>query len=103
MKPTINPSNMSHSNGTLQDMLKRQDELQYAAMAHALSGQQLPDDLASEYATLEKSIKQLNAERLLNRMNEMQYAAMAHAQTGQPLSEEFAREYADLERQVAQL
>ncbi len=44
---------------TLQDMLKRQNEMQYAAMAHAQAGQPLPDDFTQEYAELEQEIEKL--------------------------------------------
>ena len=42
-------------NDPLQDMIKRQNELQYTAMAHALEGQPLPAEYVSEYAVLEKA------------------------------------------------
>lgn len=48
---------------TLQDMLKRQNEMQYAAMAHAQAGQQLPDDFTQEYTELEQEIAKLTAEK----------------------------------------
>jgi|GEM_PF-3871853 hypothetical protein len=48
---------------TLQEMLKKQNEMQYAAMAHAQAGQALPDDFAQEYAELEKEIERLQAEK----------------------------------------
>lgn len=44
---------------TLQDMLKRQNEMQYAAMAHAQAGQPLPDEFTQEYAELEQEIEKL--------------------------------------------
>ena len=48
---------------TLQEMLKKQNEMQYAAMAHAQAGQQLPDDFAQEYAELEQEIAKLQADK----------------------------------------
>lgn len=48
---------------TLQEMLKKQNEMQYAAMAHAQAGQPLPDDFAQEYAELEKEIEKLQLEK----------------------------------------
>lgn len=55
MQSTPNPK-------TLKDMLKRQNEMQYAAMAHAQAGQPLPDDFTKEYMELEKEIEKLTAE-----------------------------------------
>jgi len=40
----------SKPNETLQDLLKRQNEMQYAAMAHSQAGQPLPEEFAKEYA-----------------------------------------------------
>ena len=37
------------------------NEMQYAAMAHSLSGQPLPDDYAAEYADLEQQINRLKS------------------------------------------
>lgn len=48
---------------TLQEMLKKQNEMQYAAMAHAQAGQPLPDEFSREYAELEKEIERLQAEK----------------------------------------
>ncbi len=48
---------------TLQEMLKKQNEMQYAAMAHAQAGQQLPEDFAQEYAELEKEIEKMQSEK----------------------------------------
>jgi len=48
---------------TLNEMLKKQNEMQYAAMAHAQAGQPLPDDFAHEYAELEKEIKVLKSNK----------------------------------------
>jgi transcriptional regulator of met regulon len=90
MKPTVN------ANKTMQDMLRRKKEMEYAAMAHALSGQPLPDDFAQEYAALEKSVSEealLSPSDLkLRQMNEKQYEAMAHALSGQPLPDDFGKD-----------
>ncbi len=48
---------------TLQDMLKKQNEMQYAAMAPAQAGQPLPDDFTKEYTELEQEIAKLTAEK----------------------------------------
>lgn len=48
---------------TLKDMLKKQSEMQYAAMAHAQAGQPLPDEFTHEYMELEKEIEKLKAEK----------------------------------------
>ena len=48
---------------TLQDMLKRQNEMQYAAMAHTQAGQPLPDDFTQEYTELEQEIEKLRADK----------------------------------------
>lgn len=48
---------------TLNEMLKKQNEMQYAAMAHAQAGQPLPDDFAQEYAELEREIEELKSKK----------------------------------------
>lgn len=47
----------------LQDLLKKQNEMQYAAMAHAQAGQPLPDDFIQEYTELEQEIAKLTTEK----------------------------------------
>jgi len=91
MQPTVNPNN----DKTMQEMIKRQNEMQYTAMAHALSGQPLPDDFVQEYAALEKILAQaavVTPSDDANRQNEMQYSAMAHALSGQPLPDDFGKD-----------
>lgn len=88
---------------TLASLLKRQNEMQYMAMAHALSGQQLPTDFASEYFQLQKSIKAAQIEEVTVKLNDMQYSAMAHAHSGQTLPESFGREFASLQRELENL
>jgi transcriptional regulator of met regulon len=89
MQPTVN------ANNKMEEIIKRQDEMQYEAMAHALSGQPLPDDFVQEYAALEKSLAEeallSPSDQALRQMNEMQYAAMAHALSGQPLPDDFGK------------
>ena len=86
MQPTVN------ANTTLQAMIQRQNEMQYEAMANALSGQPLNDDFLAEYAALEKSLAKettlSTSERSESELNKMQYAAMANALAGQPQPEE---------------
>lgn len=89
-----------NTNETLQELLKRQNEMQYAAMAHQLSGQALPENHANEYAAIERRIRQLT---ISARMNELQFAAMAIEQAGQPMPEDLAREYAELEQEMKHL
>ncbi len=48
---------------TLKDMLKKQNEMQYAAMAHAQAGQPLPDDFTQEYLELEQEIEKLKQKK----------------------------------------
>lgn len=87
-------------NQTLEELLKRQSEMQYSAMAHSLSGQSLPAGYELEYESLEQSIRR---EIITNRINEMQYEAMACAQAGQSMSEEFSTEFAKLELELKQI
>jgi hypothetical protein len=53
----------SKPNESLQELLKRQNEMQYEAMAHAQAGQTVSDEFTNEYAELEKQIAQLTAEK----------------------------------------
>lgn len=48
---------------TLKDMLKKQNEMQYAAMAHAQADQPLPDDFTQEYLELEQEIEKLKQKK----------------------------------------
>ncbi len=48
---------------TLQEMQKKLNEMQYAAMANAQAGQPMPDDFTQEYLELEKEIEKLTAEK----------------------------------------
>jgi hypothetical protein len=97
MQPKFSPE------ATLECMLKRQNEMQYMAMAHALSGQTLPPDFAAEYLALQKSIKTAQIELLETKLNDMQYSAMAHAHSGQTLPADFGREFEALKQELANL
>jgi pyruvate dehydrogenase complex dehydrogenase (E1) component len=52
----------SKSNQTLQELLKRQNEMQYEAMAQTQAGQEVSEEFTNEYIELEKMIAQLTAE-----------------------------------------
>lgn len=52
----------SKHNQSLQDLLKRQNEMQYEAMAHAQAGQEVSEAFTKEYTELEKRIAQLTGE-----------------------------------------
>lgn len=47
----------SKPNESLEELLKKFHEMQYSAMAHAHSGQPLPDEFSKEFAELEKQIE----------------------------------------------
>ncbi|HEY9760266.1 MAG TPA: hypothetical protein V6C97_34230 [Oculatellaceae cyanobacterium] len=111
---TSNASNVSSA----QHMSERLSELQYAAMAHELSGLPVPQELLKEYQELEAKLSSHNTvpvnqigqpaktetdvERLTRQLGEMQYAAMAHALSGLPNDESFAREYEKLQAELSQ-
>lgn len=86
MQPTVN------ANNRLEAMIQRQNEMQYEAMANALSGQPLTEDFIAEYAALEKKVAEESAlspsDRVLREQHELQYSAMAHALSGQPHHDE---------------
>lgn len=50
---------MTEQNAVLEQLMKRQQELQYSAMACALSGQPVPEIEAAEYAALEEMIQEI--------------------------------------------
>ena len=98
MQPSMNTKQ------TLEDLIKsRLHEMQYEAMAHALSGQTVGAEFEAEYVRLEKILAEAaksQLERIRNRMQEMQYTAMAHALSGQELPSNFAKEFAEFETQL---
>jgi hypothetical protein len=124
----MQPSTTSNTSAT-KTMAERLGELQYAAMAHELSGLPVPPELQTEFQELEARFREGNAgvgagistqhsatvgdteelkglvleiECLTRELGEMQYAAMANTLSGLPNDQDFAHGYAKLEEELAQ-